>query len=177
MNKSYKYIKYTSGALAFLIALTSLTGCQRRNNSANYNSNEGYYLSDENGEISYEKAANWYVIKVHNKCNDNSDIYIAKISQLRENDKDNYTVYTNVFNGEHIIAIDTDGNSKDKDFELLGIKLFEDYLISYNFVKNSYSYSDIERFLNVIREEDETRSSKPSLKVLKQSSNMQNMSI
>ena len=137
-----------SGMLGGIMLATplTLTGC----NSYEYVTEEdGNIYLDSDKMFSYNDVKDLHVINVKTKINEN--LYLVYI--------DKYFFagipmdYHDVFTGKEIIRNNSNGVVTTEGVELLSDEKIEQYLISYNMLKESYSVDDLEELFEKIKQD------------------------
>lgn len=140
--------KIIAGVLGGIMLSTplALTGC----NSYEYvTDNDGSVKLNPDKMYSYNDVKKLYVIKIKTKIIEN--LYITYT--------DNYVLsgvpmnYYDVFTGKEIIHNNSNGIVTTEGVELLSEEEIEQYLISYNMLKDSYSVEDLEGLLERIKQD------------------------
>ena len=137
-----------AGMLGGVMLTTPLTlaGC----NSYEYVTEEdGNIYLDSDKMYSYNDVKDLHVINVKTKINEN--LYLVYI------DKYFFTGihmdYHDVFTGKEIIQEDSSGVVTTEGVELLSEERIEQYLISYNMLKDSYCVEDLKVLLEKIKQD------------------------
>ena len=144
-NINKKLIAGMLGGVMLTTPLT-LTGC----NSYEYVTEEdGNIYLDSDKMYSYNDVKDLHVINVKTKINEN--LYLVYIGRY-------YLTgipcnYYDVFTGREIIHNRDNGIVTTEGVELLSEEKIEQYLISYNMLKDSYSAEDLEYLLSKIKQD------------------------
>lgn len=148
-----------SGMLGGVMLTTplTLTGC----NSYEYVTEEdGNIYLDSDKMFSYNDVKDLHVINVKTKINEN--LYLVYI--------DKYFFagipvdYHDVFTGKEIIRNNSNGVVTTEGVELLSDEKIEQYLISYNMLKESYSVDDLEELFEKIKQDAYSDNNKELIK-------------
>ena len=144
-NINKRLIAGMLGGVMLTTPLT-LTGC----NSYEYVTEEdGNIYLDSDKMFSYNDVKDLHVINVKTKINEN--LYLVYI--------DKYFFagipmdYHDVFTGKEIIRNNSNGVVTTEGVELLSDEKIEQYLISYNMLKESYSVDDLEELFEKIKQD------------------------
>lgn len=144
-NINKRLIAGMLGGVMLTTPLT-LTGC----NSYEYVTEEdGNIYLDSDKMFSYNDVKDLHVINVKTKINEN--LYLVYI--------DKYFFagipmdYHDVFAGKEIIRNNSNGVVTTEGVELLSDEKIEQYLISYNMLKESYSVDDLEELFEKIKQD------------------------
>lgn len=130
------------------------------------------YYPDENnqitpsGYITYDTLKNYYIVEIDNPDFDSSDYYIAKRNTIKPLENLIY-VYTDVLTDKEVFRRKENGNEYfDEGFPVRDIVtnrkfvkeiIIEDYLLSENFIKSTYTVDDIKQILNAIKENENAK--------------------
>lgn len=146
-NKKNK-IKVLSYALALSLSTTSLTSCASYSNFTYSTNTEGEFAAD--GNIDYELLRNYKLIELK-LLNGESKLYITSKIDYYDRGSVARSDYTDCFTGR-VIYSDTYIEGR---LELIEEYDLNDYLVTYDEIKGSYSIEDIERIYNKILEDYE----------------------
>ena len=149
--KKEELIRYRAGLAALLVSGSMfLGGCSLGGDK----SSEGFeltadkernFVAQEDSYINNDFIEKCYVVEAKSKITGESDIYITRRRRMCSFDYnyDFIDVFTNVtlFHDEH-----------NKTFEVINQTPLFDYLISLNLVKVSYSYEDMQKIYEEIKE-------------------------
>jgi len=144
-NINKRLIAGMLGGIMLATPLT-LTGC----NSYEYVTEEdGNIYLDSDKMYSYNDVKDLRVINVKTKINEN--LYLVYIDRYFFADIP--MDYHDVFTGKEIIRNNSDGVVTTEGVELLSDEKIEQYLISYNMLKESYSVDDLEVLFEKIKQD------------------------
>ena len=139
-----------SGMLGGIMLATPLTFTACSSSPYEYVTEEdGNIYLDSDKMFSYNDVKDLHVINVKTKINEN--LYLVYI--------DKYFFasipmdYHDVFTGKEIIRNNSDGVVTTEGVELLSDEKIEQYLISYNMLKESYSVDDLEVLFEKIKQD------------------------
>lgn len=139
--------RLVAGMLGGIMLATplTLTSCK----SFEYvTSEDGSIMLNSDKKYSYKDVKMLQVINAKTKINEK--IYLVYIDSYRTGIPMNYY---DVFTGKKIIHNDSNGVFTPEGVELLSAEKIEQYLISYDMLKESYSVEDLEYLLEKIKQD------------------------
>lgn len=154
--------RFIATSIALTLLPSVLTGCR---NGLEYQENENGQVI-VNGNISYNTLKNYYFIEIDNPDFDNTEYYIAQRESIKPLENIIYT-YTDVLTNKEIFRRKENNNEyfdeglfandivTNRKF-IKEIKV-EDYLLSENFIKNTYTVDEIKQILEAIKENEQSK--------------------
>jgi len=149
-----KYInkKYAAISVALSLLPSVLTGCTANGFKYKENSNNEIVVE---GTISYNQLKNCYYVEIENPDYDKMEYYISKKERTYRSD---LYLYIDLFIGKKIFEKCEDDYYKNKTSRFLKIEdKLEDYLLSENFIKESYTIDDVNKILDEMKKIEENK--------------------